>query len=190
MVDVAVFASGNGSNFENLVSAQKEDNLSYNIKILIADKDNIGALHRAQKLGVSSYIINPKTFSSKKEYENELIHILKNEGISLIALAGYMRIIGPTLLNAYEGNIINIHPAFLPEFPGKSGIEDAFQAGVSESGVTIHYVDSGIDTGNIIYQERVKIESHWTLDELRENIHRVEHSLYPMVLDRICKKIL
>lgn len=190
MVDVAVFASGNGSNFQNLVSVQKEDKLNYNIKILIADKANIGALHRAKILGIRSYLIDPKTFTSKKEYEEEIIQILKNEEISLIALAGYMRIIGPTLLGAYEGSIINIHPAYLPEFPGKSGIEDAFEAGVAQSGVTIHYVDSGIDTGNIIHQERVKIEPHWSLVELKENIHRVEHRIYPIVLDKICKKFL
>lgn len=96
-----------------------------------------------------------------------------------------MKIVGPTLLGAYEGRIINIHPAYLPEFPGAHGIEDAWQAGVSESGVTIHWVDSGIDTGKIIQQVRVPRLADDTIESFEERIHAAEYQLYPQVLESL-----
>lgn len=96
-----------------------------------------------------------------------------------------MKIVGPTLLGAYEGRIINIHPAYLPEFPGAHGIEDAWQAGVSESGVTIHWVDSGVDTGKIIQQVRVPRLAEDTLESFEERIHTAEYQLYPQVLESL-----
>ena len=96
-----------------------------------------------------------------------------------------MKIVGPTLLGAYEGRIINIHPAYLPEFPGAHGIEDAWQAGVSESGVTIHWVDSGVDTGKIIQQVRVPRLAEDTLESFEERIHEAEYKLYPIVLESL-----
>ena len=96
-----------------------------------------------------------------------------------------MKLVGPTLLAAYEGRIINIHPAYLPEFPGAHGIEDAWQAGVSESGVTIHWVDSGVDTGKIIQQVRVPRLAEDTLESFEERIHEAEYQLYPQVLESL-----
>ena len=96
-----------------------------------------------------------------------------------------MKIVGPTLLSAYEGRIINIHPAYLPEFPGAHGIEDAWQDGVSESGVTIHWVDSGVDTGKIIQQVRVPRLAEDTLESFEERIHTAEYQLYPQVLESL-----
>lgn len=96
-----------------------------------------------------------------------------------------MKIVGPTLLSAYEGRIINIHPAYLPEFPGAHGIEDAWQAGVSESGVTVHWVDSGVDTGKIIQQVRVPRLAEDTLESFEERIHEAEYQLYPQVLESL-----
>ena len=105
--------------------------------------------------------------------------------IDLVCLAGYMKIVGPTLLAAYEGRIINIHPAYLPEFPGAHGIEDAWKAGVAESGVTIHWVDSGVDTGMVIKQVRVPRLAGDTLDTFETRIHETEYKLYPEVLERL-----
>ena len=96
-----------------------------------------------------------------------------------------MKIVGHTLLAAYEGRIINIHPAYLPEFPGAHGIEDAWQAGVSESGVTVHWVDSGVDTGKIIQQVRVPRLAEDTLESFEERIHEAEYQLYPQVLESL-----
>ena len=104
-----------------------------------------------------------------------------------MALAGYMRIISPVLLNEYKDKIINIHPAYLPNFPGKDGIGDAFRAGAKETGVTIHYVDEGVDSGKIIYQEKLVIEKDWDLEKLEEEIHKIEHRIYPETLRNLCK---
>jgi phosphoribosylglycinamide formyltransferase len=118
-------------------------------------------------------------------YEQAIVDLLEAQQIDLVCLAGYMKIVGPTLLSAYEGRIINIHPAYLPEFPGAHGIEDAWQAGVSESGVTVHWVDSGVDTGKIIQQVRVPRLADDTIESFEERIHAAEYQLYPHVLESL-----
>jgi len=142
-------------------------------------------LERADKLGVLSYAFELKEFESKADYEAALVELLEEHQIDLVCLAGYMKIVGPTLLVAYEGRIINIHPAYLPEFPGAHGIEDAWNAGVAESGVTIHWVDSGVDTGKVIKQVRVPRLADDTIDSFEERIHATEYQLYPQVLESL-----
>lgn len=190
MVKIAVFASGNGGNFQSIVEKSKEDKFgNYSIELLVVDKENSYARKRAEKLGIPCYVIIPKEFSNKENYEKKIIEILKEKGIKLIALAGYMRIISSTLLKAYENKIVNIHPAYLPNFPGKDGIGDAFKAGVKETGVTIHYVDEGVDSGEIIYQEKLKIKDEWDIEKLEEEIHKIEHRIYPMILNKLSENI-
>ena len=121
----------------------------------------------------------------KAAYEEAIVKLLDEHQIDLVCLAGYMKIVGPTLLAAYEGRIINIHPAYLPEFPGAHGIEDAWNAGVDQSGVTIHWVDSGVDTGKVIKQVRVPRLEGDTLDTFETRIHETEYKLYPEVLDSL-----
>lgn len=189
MVKVAVFASGNGGNFQSIVEKVKSGEAKgFIVELLIVDKEKAFALERAKQLGVKGIFVNPKSFSTKAEYEKEIIKILKENGIEYIVLAGYMRIISEVLLNEYDRKIINIHPAHLPEFPGKDGIGDAYRAGVDKTGVTIHYVDSGVDTGEIIYQERLEINKNWSLEELAEEIHKIEHRIYPMTLTKMFNK--
>lgn len=176
---LAVFASGSGTNFENLVQN------GIPVTFLLTDKSDIKALERAAYLGIKSYTYELKAFESKTAYETAILDLLTEYEIDLIALAGYMKIIGPTLLNAYEGRIINIHPAYLPEFPGAHGIADAFSSGQVQSGVTVHYVDAGVDTGQIILQRRVPILADDTLETFEARIHDMEYELYPLVLKGI-----
>ena len=126
-----------------------------------------------------------REFDSKAAYEQAIVDLLEAQQIDLVCLAGYMKIVGPTLLGAYEGRIINIHPAYLPEFPGAHGIENAWQASVSESGVTIHWVDSGVDTGKVIKQVRVPRLADDTIESFEERIHAAEYQLYPQVLESL-----
>ena len=190
MVRVAIFASGNGGNFESLVRTSREWKHSpCSIELLIVDKKNAYAIKRAENLGIPCYIVSLKECESKKEYEEKIIEILRKNNIEIIALAGYMKIISNVLLNAYRDKIINIHPAYLPNFPGKDGIGDAYRAGAKETGVTIHYVDEGVDSGKIIYQEKLIIDKEWSLEKLEEEIHKIEHRIYPMVLKQLCEKI-
>ena len=189
MVKIAIFASGNGGNFQRIVEAQKSgEGKGYEVKVLIVDKESAYAIERAKLLEIPYYFINPKEYNTKMEFEEKIIDILKKYEIEYIVLAGYMRIISPILLEEYFNKIINIHPAYLPEFPGKDGIGDAYKARARQTGVTIHYVDSGVDTGEIIYQERLKIDSQWGLEDLKNKIHEIEHRIYPMILTKLFKK--
>lgn len=172
---IAVFASGNGSNFQVLAE-------QFPIALLFSDKKSAYALERAEKLGVTSYSFELRDFADKGAYEQALVELLDQHQIDLVCLAGYMKIVGPTLLSAYEGKIINIHPAYLPEFPGAHGIRDAWEAGVSESGVTVHWVDSGVDTGVIIKQVRVPRLADDTFETFETRIHEAEYELYSEVV--------
>ena len=175
---IAVFASGNGSNFQVIAE-------QFPVEFVFSDHRDAYVLERAEKLGVPSYAFELKDFTSKIDYEKALVDLLDQHEIDLVCLAGYMKIVGPTLLAAYEGRIINIHPAYLPEFPGAHGIEDAWNAGVDQSGVTIHWVDSGVDTGQVIKQVRVPRFADDTLESFEFRIHETEYQLYPEVLDEL-----
>ena len=127
--------------------------------------------------------------SNKEGYEIEIHHILREYNVELIVLAGYMRYIGTVLLNAYPRRIINIHPAYLPSFPGAHGIRDAYEAKVSYTGVTVHYVDEGVDTGEIIDQCKLAIDPSWSLDELEQHVHALEYELFPQIIQRVVDQI-
>lgn len=185
---IAVFASGNGSNFQVIADAIKNQEIDGEIVLLFSDNREAKVLSRAEKLAIPTHSFSPKDFSDKSTYEAEILHLLEENDVAFIVLAGYMRLIGPALLEAYPERIINIHPSLLPAFPGLHGIKDAFEAGVAETGVTVHYIDRGIDTGPIIAQEKVQIEPQDTLATLEEKIHQTEHRLYPAVLKRIIKE--
>ena len=182
---IAIFASGNGSNFQVLAEAFRSGAIKGELRLLFCDQENAKVRARADQLKVKEVSFSPKSFESKKYYEQAILDLLREEAIDLIVLAGYMRIIGPTLLSQFERRIINIHPSLLPHFPGLHGVRDAFEAGVRETGITIHYVDTGVDTGPIIRQEKVQRADEDTLESLEAKIHAVEHRVYPEVLAEI-----
>ncbi len=127
-------------------------------------------------------------FKSRLDFDKELVKILQKEKIGLIALAGYMRILSPYLIGKFRQRILNIHPALLPSFRGTNAIEKAFSYGCKRTGVTVHFVDQGVDTGPIILQEAVAVKADDTLNELEEKIHRVEHKLYPRALKLVIEQ--
>ena len=175
---IAVFASGNGSNFQVIAE-------QFPVAFVFSDHRDAYVLERAKSLGVPSYAFELKEFDNKAAYEAAIVDLLEEHEIDLVVLAGYMKIVASTLLAKYEGRMINIHPAYLPEFPGAHGIEDAWAAGVAESGVTSHWVDSGVDSGQIIRQERVPRLEGDTIDSFEERIHAMEYRLYPEVLESL-----
>jgi phosphoribosylglycinamide formyltransferase 1 len=185
MKKIAVFASGSGSNFQAIAVAAQAGLLNVEISLLVCDKPGAFAVDRAEMLGIPALVISPKSYPSKAAYEAEILQKLAGLEIDMIVLAGYMRLIGPILLEAYEGNIVNIHPSLLPAFPGKDAIGQALAAGVEKTGVTIHYVDEGMDTGPIIASAAVKIAPDETRESLQKKIQRIEHSLYPEVLEKL-----
>ncbi|MDA9471032.1 phosphoribosylglycinamide formyltransferase [Enterococcus sp. 5H] len=184
---LAVFASGNGSNFQAIAEAVKRGQINAELSLLFCDRKNAYVIQRAKALMIPVISFSPKDFPSKAMYEAEILHLMEEEQIDLVVLAGYMRIVGPTLLEMFSGKMINIHPSLLPNFPGLHGIADAFAAKVAETGVTIHYIDDGIDTGPIIAQTKVKIEDYDTLESLEAKIHKIEHKLYPETLAKLIK---
>ena len=186
---IAVFASGNGSNFEAIVKSMNQGEIEGAIVLVFSDRTDAYVLERAKSLQIPVRSFSPKQFTNKVEYEKEILKELKAKEVELLVLAGYMRLIGPTLLNAYPNRILNIHPALLPEFPGLHGIRDAFEAGVKQTGVTVHYVDNGVDTGPILAQKRVNIEENETLASLELKIHQAEHQLYPEVIQDVIQAI-
>ncbi|MFD0846310.1 phosphoribosylglycinamide formyltransferase [Streptococcus saliviloxodontae] len=175
---IAVFASGNGSNFQVIAE-------QFPVEFVFSDHRDAYVLERAQNLSIPGFAFELKEFDNKVAYEQAIVDLLNQHEIDLVCLAGYMKIVGETLLSAYEGRIINIHPAYLPEFPGAHGIEDAWEAGVDQSGVTIHWVDSGVDTGKVIQQVRVPRLPDDSLESFEARIHEAEYKLYPRVLRQL-----
>jgi phosphoribosylglycinamide formyltransferase-1 len=188
MRNIAIFASGSGSNFQAIADVVQTGELDANISLLVCDKPNAYVIERALTLNIPTFIFNPKDYSTKDAYEKEITSILRNRGVEFIVLAGYMRLIGPILLREYEGRIVNIHPSLLPDFPGKDAIGQAIAAKAKWSGVTIHYVDEGMDTGPIIVQERVQLDEHETRESLQEKIQFIEHKLYPSILQMLLQQ--
>lgn len=185
MKKIAVFASGSGTNFQAIADSIKEGRLAAEIELLVCDKPGAKVIERASNEWVDTFVFSPKDYQEKSLFEAEIVEVLREKNVELIVLAGYMRLIGDTLLKAYRNKIINIHPSLLPAFPGKDAIGQAFQAGVKTTGVTIHYVDEGMDTGPIIAQRELSIEPKDTLAIIEEKVHQIEHEFYPQILQSL-----
>lgn len=182
-IRLAVFASGNGSNFSALYEAYQSGKLSAEMVCLICDQREALVIERAKKVGLPYYIVERFSNEAKSTYESRLLKILRAEQVDYLVLAGFMRILGTTLLTAYPQKIINIHPSLLPKYPGKQAIRDAYEDQAREIGVTLHLVDQGIDTGPIIYQEKLECLPGDSLFDLEEKIHALEHRIFPRELE-------
>lgn len=182
---IAVFASGSGTNFEHLVHASREENWSVPVAVLICDRPGAYVLRRADRLGVPFHTFDPKAFETKAAYEQAVYDVLRQHNVTWIVLAGYMRLIGPTLLDAYPKRIVNIHPSLLPAFPGKNAVGQALAHGVKVTGVTVHFVDEGMDTGPIIAQRAVDVSETDDEHSLTAKIQAVEHELYPHIVRQL-----
>lgn len=178
---VAVLASGSGSNFQALVDAPVLAESGAQVVCLLSNVPGARVLARAEAAGVPAEVVSHKDFGARGEFDAAVVGRLSEYKPDLIALAGYMRLLSPVFLRAFP-TIINIHPALLPAFPGVHGIRDAFDYGVKVTGVSVHFVDEGMDTGPIIAQEALRIEEGESLEALEERIHKVEHELYPRII--------
>ncbi|MEG1573468.1 MAG: phosphoribosylglycinamide formyltransferase [Bacteroidales bacterium] len=188
MKNLVIFASGNGSNFDAIVIACQKCNIDARVLLLICDKKDAYVIKRAQKRGVPSLVILPKDFTSKEDYEKKIIEELAPYDIDLICLAGYMRIIGDTLLSRYEGKIINTHPSILPSFKGIKAIEQAMEYGVKMFGITIHFVDSSLDGGKIIDQRGIYYNGN-DISYIKKRLLILEHRLYISSIKKLLTKL-
>lgn len=188
MMKLAVFASGTGSNFDAIIQAIEEGKLDAQVSLLVCDRVGAPVIEKAQRHSVDTVVFTPKVYENKAAYEQALLEDCRTRDIDYIILAGYMRLIGPTLLGPYQNRILNIHPSLLPAFPGKDAIGQAFEKQVKITGVTVHFVDDGMDTGPIIDQEAVRIEETDTEEDVKRKIQAVEHRLYPEVIQSLFVK--
>lgn len=184
---IAVFASGNGSNFQAIADAAQAGKLDGTIELLVCDKPQAKVTERARGAGVPVFAFVPKEYESREAYEEEILALLREKRIDLIVLAGYMRLITDTLVKPYYGKMINIHPSLLPAFPGKDAVGQALDYGVKITGVTVHFVDGGMDTGPIIAQRPVAVEEGDTAESLAARIQHTEQELYPQVVQWYCE---
>lgn len=184
MKNIAVFASGNGSNFEAIAQACADGRIKANLSVMVCDKRGAFVNERADRHGVQRFTFSAKDYPSKEAYEAEIIKVLDELNVDLVCLAGYMRIISPLLLERYAGRIINVHPSLLPAFKGAHAIRDAFDYGVKVFGVTIHYVNDELDGGEIIAQKAFEYYGS-DIDEVEERIHAIEHTLYVDAINKL-----
>jgi phosphoribosylglycinamide formyltransferase-1 len=181
-INIAVFASGRGTNFEAIIKSVKKGLIKADLSLLVCDNPAAPAIKKAQKAGIKVALVTRDEFSSKRSFEDKIIEYLKEHKIELIVLAGFMRLLSPEFVRCYKNRILNIHPSLLPSFKGEEGIKDAFNYGVKVTGVTVHFVDEEMDHGPIVLQAPVEIEKNDTLVSLEAKIHKVEHRLYPAAI--------
>jgi phosphoribosylglycinamide formyltransferase-1 len=184
MKSIAVFASGTGTNFVAIAKACATGVINARVALLVCDKPGAAVLDRAKELGVETFAFSAKDYASKADYEAEIVKRLDAEKVDLVCLAGYMRIVGETLLNAYEGKIINIHPSLLPAFRGANAVEQAVAYGVKVYGITIHWVNSDLDGGKIIAQRAFPYEGSDPA-EVHAIGQKIEHELYVETINKI-----
>ena len=186
---LAVLISGSGSGMEALIHHQQNKDCLHVTNVVISDRIDAGGLAKAGALGVTAVAIPLPDIENREErrlaHEKEVFEVLVDYGIEVVILSGYMRLLTPSFVKPWAGRILNIHPSLLPDFPGAYAHRDVIAAGASKSGCTVHFVDSGMDTGPIIDQAEVEVDSNDDEDSLAEKVKKLEHVLYPSVIDRL-----
>jgi phosphoribosylglycinamide formyltransferase-1 len=188
---IGILGSGKGSNFRAIADAIARGELNAEARIVISDVEDAGILAIARERGIRAEFVAPGRFRTKMEpgREHALAALLKDAGVELVVLAGYMRMIKAPLLDAFPRRIINIHPSLLPAFPGLDAWKQAVEAKAERSGCTVHYVDAGMDTGEIIARAEVPVLPDDTPETLHARIQVEEHKLYPAVIARLAAAI-
>ena len=195
MKNLGILISGRGSNMESILKAIKKKKIPINPAVVISNKPNAKGLQIAKKLGIQTEVIDSSKYKGKRQqFDKDVISVLKKYKVTptngLVCLAGFMRIISPSFIKQYKNKILNIHPALLPAFPGLDAQKQAVEFGAKFSGCTVHFVDEGVDTGPIILQEIVKVNSKDTEKTLTRKIIVKEHEIYPKAVELFAKKKL
>lgn len=187
---LAIFGSGRGSNAEAIYQSILKGTIPAEIVVLVCDQPKARLIQLGQSWGIPVHVVQRKDYSSLDEFDTALLEVLRPYAVDGIMLAGFMRILGPTFVNAYIHRILNIHPSLLPRFKGVCAQQQALEAGVSEAGCTVHFVDTGVDTGPIIRQAKVSVYPDDTEESLSERILQEEHRIYPDVVRLFCEGAL
>jgi phosphoribosylglycinamide formyltransferase 1 len=184
-LSLGVLASGRGSNLQAILDQIAAGRLAAAVRVVVSDVAGAYALERARRAGVPAVFVDPREPGGKAAFESRIVGVLREHGVELVALAGYMRVCGPGLLEGFPGRILNIHPSLLPAFPGLHVQRQALEHGARFSGCTVHFVDAGVDTGPIVAQAVVPVLEDDTEETLAARILRQEHRLFPHAL-RLC----
>ena len=185
MKRLAFLVSGSGTNMQNLIQKIKAGEVHAEATIVISNKPGVKALEKAAALGVGTVVIEHRAYPDREAFDRALSECLERHKIDIIVLAGFMRVLTEGFVKKYYGRLINIHPALLPAFPGAHAIKNAWNAKVKETGVTVHFVDTGVDTGSVILQRKVPILPDDTLDTLEARIHSLEYEIYPQAVNLV-----
>lgn len=176
---IGVLVSGEGTNLQAMIEA------GLPLAAVASNRPDAGALARAQAAGLPARVFELERYSNRAARDREMADWLQLRGVDLVVLAGYMHLLTAAFLQRFPDRIVNVHPSLLPDFPGAHAIDDALAAGVKTTGVTVHYVDDGLDTGEVIRQEPVAVEPR---ESLAERIHAVEHRILPEVVAELCAR--
>ena len=181
MLTIGVLISGRGSNLQAIIDAAARGEITGRVAVVISNKADASGLERARKAGIEALVI-PSKGKERTEFERELVEALESRCVELVCLAGFMRVLTPYFIRRFKNRIINIHPALLPSFPGENAQGQAFDYGVKVTGCTVHFVDEGVDTGQVIVQVPVEVREDDTAETLSARILEQEHKAYPRAI--------
>jgi phosphoribosylglycinamide formyltransferase 1 len=184
---VAVLASGGGTNLQALLD---DPAVGPSVVLALSDRPDAGALERARARSVEAMHVDPATFPDRAAFDRGVLEVLREREIDIVALAGFMRILGPELVGAFRGRMLNVHPALLPAFPGAQAVADALDWGVKVTGVTVHLVDEKVDHGPVVLQEAIEVQPDDDWNSLEARVHEVEHRLLPAAVRALAERRL
>ena len=187
---LAIFGSGRGSNAEAIYQAIQRGTIPADIVVIVCDQPQARLVQLGRDWQTPVHVVRREDYNSLEDFDTALLEVLRPYAVEGIILAGFMRILGPTFVNAYDHRILNIHPSLLPRFKGLQAQRQALEAGISEAGCTVHFVDTGVDTGSIIQQAKVEVYPDDTVHTLSERILQEEHRIYPNVVRLFCEEAL
>jgi phosphoribosylglycinamide formyltransferase-1 len=182
---LAVLISGRGSNLQSIIDAVAQGALDATIAVVVSNRPEAMGLRRAEDAGIPTVVIRPRDYAARVDYDTAITSVLKDQRVDLVCLAGFMRLIGQPLLEAFPNRVLNIHPSLLPAFPGLDAQAQALQHGVRVSGATVHLVSAGLDDGPIVAQAAVVVEQNDTPESLAARILVAEHQLYPAAIKTV-----
>ena len=183
---IGVLLSGSGTNLQAIIDAAAAE-LPADIVQVVSSRPDAYGIERAKAAGIPVLVMNRQKYEDAEAADAEIVQALQSAGAQYVVMAGYMRKVTPVMLQAFPNRVLNLHPALLPSFKGAHAIQDAFDAGVKVTGVTVHFANEDYDKGPIVAQEPVRIQEGWTVDELEAAIHEIEHELYPRVIGWIAQ---
>ena len=181
---IAILASGDGSNFQELIDLSKSNKFDIDIRLLITNKSEAGCLSKAKKSNIAYRIIKVSDYENKEYFEEEIINTIIKHDIELVVMAGWMKIMSSKFVKAFKNKIINIHPSLLPSFKGNNAIKEALKNGSKITGCSVHYVEPEVDSGSLIMQAAVSISDQDNIDSITKKIHLLEHKILPLSISQ------